>query len=130
MGTPAYDLDDFIWYCRDKPKTIAIFYDAQLNARQQFGLNTSEELLAFIGNDGLQDLTYWNTEPWRLNPKKDKEILVDTYKFHSNQKFGYIAFMKGGKGNYVVKSFHLDNVKLTVKNIGSNSEKLLEQENE
>ena len=125
MGTSAYDLEDFIQSCRDNPKTIVVYYEAQFNARYQFGLNTKEELLTFIGNDGLQDLTYWNTEPWRLNQNKDKEILVDAYNFRTNQKLGYIAFMKLVKGNYAIKSFHPDNVKLTLKDIGSNSEKLL-----
>ena len=125
MGTSAYDLEDFIQCCKEKPKTIFIYYEAEFNARHQFGLNTKAELLTFIGNGGLQDITYWNTEPWRLNQNKDQEILVDAYKFRSNQKPGYIAFMKIIKGNYAIKSFHLDNVKLTLKDIGSNSEKLL-----
>ena len=125
MGTSAYNLEDFIQCCKDNPKTVVVYPDAKLNARYQFGLNTEAELLAFIGNDGLQDLTYWNTEPWRLNPNKEKEIFIDAYKFRSNKKLGYIAFMKVFKGNYAIKSFHLDNVKLTLKDIGSNSEKLL-----
>ena len=125
MGTSAYDVEEFIQCCKDNPKTIVVYYEAKFNAHHQFGLNTEADLLAFIGNDGLQDLTYWNTEPWRLNQNKDKEILVDAYKFRSNQKLGYIAFMKVVKGSYAIKSFHLDNVKLTLKDIGSNSEKLL-----
>ena len=125
MGSTAYHLEDFIQCCKDKPETVSVFYDAELNAREQFGLNTKADLLAFIGNDGLQDLAYWNTEPWRYNRKKDKEILIDAYKFRSNRKLGYIAFMKGVSGNYVIKSFHLDNEKLTLKDIINNSEKPL-----
>ena len=125
MGTSAYNLEDFIQNCRDEPDSVAISYDARNNAREQFGLKTDTELLAFIGNNGLQDFTYWDTKPWELNPKKDKEILIDAYKFRSNRKLGYIAFNKGANGKYVIKSFHLDNEKLTLKDIGNNSEKLL-----
>ena len=125
MGTTAYNLDDFIKCCNNDPKNVEILYDAETNARMQFGLNTKADLLAFIGNEGLQDITYYNTEPWRNNPKKNKEILIDAYKFYSNRKHGYIAFMKGVSGNYVIKSFHLDFDKLILKDIGSNSEKLL-----
>ena len=126
MGTAAYNLDDFIQCCKNGSKSVIVHNDAKTNAREQFGLKTEEELLAFIGNDGLQDLTYLNTEPWRLNPrKKDKEILIDAYKFLTNRKLGYIAFMKGISGNFIIKSFHLDHDKLTTKDISGNSEKLL-----
>jgi len=125
LETTAYNLEDFIQCCKSNPENIHVEYDALLNARQQFGLNTKTDLLGFIGNDGLQDLTYVNTELWRNNPRKEKEILIDSYKFRSNNKRGYIAFMKGIPGNYMIKSFHLDHDKLTLKDIGNNSGKLL-----
>ena len=125
METTAYNLDDFIQCCRNNRKKILVHYDAKLNAREQFGIYTDVELLEFIGNQGLEDLTYINTEPWRLNPRKDTEILIDAYNFHTNLKLGYIAFMIGFSGKYEIKSFHLDKDKLTTKNIGNNSEKLL-----
>ena len=120
LETAAYDIEDFFQSCKNNPKSVVVHYDAKLDARKQFGLNTEADLLAFIGNNGLEDLVYKNTEPWRYNPKKYKEILIDAYKFRSNRKLGYIAFMKGISGNYVIKSFHLDNEKLTLKDIGNN----------
>ena len=125
MENTAYNLDDFIKCCKSNPKSIEVLYDAESNARKQFGLNNKADLLAFIGNDGLQDLTYVNTEPWRNNPKRDKEVLIDAYKFRSNLKLGYIAFMKGVLNNYVIKSFHLDFNKLTLKDAGNDTNKLL-----
>jgi len=92
--------------------------------RIQFGLNTEVELLMFIGNGGLQDLDYINTEPWRNNPRKNVEVLIDAYTFRSNSKMGYIAFMKTYNDNYAIKSFHLDNNKITTRELGSNSNKL------
>ena len=125
METTAYNLDDFIQSCRNNPKSVVVHYDAELNARKHFGINTQADLLDFIGNNGLEDLVYINTEPWRKNPRKEKEILVDAYSFHTNLKQGYIAFMIGFSGKYEIKSFHLDHVKFTLKDIGNNSAKLL-----
>jgi len=97
------------------PQKIHVEYDALLNARLQFGLNTKTILLEFIGNGGLQAMSYVNTEPWRNNPQKGfREILIDSYKFRSNRKVGYIAFFKGIPGNYAIKSFHLDHDKITL----------------
>jgi len=108
------------------PQNVHVLYDAELNARLQFGLNTKADLIAFIGNGGLQVMTYVNTEPWKNNPKKDiKEIFIDSYKFHSNRKVGYIAFFKGIPGNYVIKSFHLDYDKITLGKAGNNSINIL-----
>jgi len=125
LETTAYDIEDFIQCCMNNPKSITVLHDAKSNAREQFGLNTEADLLAFIGNNGLQSLVYQNTEPWRFNPRKDKEILIDAYKFYSNNKLGYIAIMKGVSGNYVIKSFHLDRNKLTLKDIVNDSKKLI-----
>jgi len=124
LETNAYNLKDFIRCCKNKHEDIQVEYDALLNAREQFRLNTKTDLLAFIGSKGLQDLIYVSTELWRNNPKKEREILIDSYKFRSNSKLGYIAFMKGFSGNYVIKSFHLDHDKLTLKGAANNSDKL------
>jgi hypothetical protein len=108
------------------PQNVQILYDAELNAMHQFGLNTKSDLLSFIGNGALQNMSYINTEPWRNNPKKDiMEVYIDSYNFRSNRKLGYIAFMKGISGKYVIKSFHLDHHKITLGNTGNNSTKSL-----
>jgi hypothetical protein len=109
----------------NEPQNVLVQNDAELNARLQFGLNTKAGLLAFIGNQGLQNVTYVNTELWRNNPRKDKDIYIDAYKFRSNQKVGYIAFMKGVTGKYMIKSFHLDHDKMTTRDLGAYSTKLL-----
>ena len=126
MDTKAYCLADFIICCMSNPEKIHVEYDAVLNAQHQFGLNTKTELLNFIGNGGLQDMSYVNTEPWRNKPQKiTGEILIDSYNFRSNRKVGYIAFFKGIPGNYVIKSFHLDHNKITLGSVGNNSIKPL-----
>jgi hypothetical protein len=86
----------------DGPESVKVLYDAELNARIQFGINTSSELLAFIGNGGLQAMVYAGTELWRNNPNKNDKIFVDSYKFKTNQKLGYIAFMKGFKIRFIM----------------------------
>jgi penicillin-binding protein-related factor A (putative recombinase) len=106
---------------------VQVLYEAELNAREKFGLKSKAELLAFIGNDGLQDVTYVNTEIWRNNPKRNMDIYIDAYTFRSNQKTGYIAFMKGITCKYAIKSFHLNNDKLTTKDMISHSTKLLKE---
>ena len=111
------------------PQNIYIHNDAVLGARNQFGLNTKTELLTFIGNQGLQNLKYLNTEPWRLKPERIKgDVFIDAYNFYSNQKIGYIAFMKGANCKYAIKSFHWDHDKFTTKNLGANTTKLLKDE--
>ena len=103
------------------PQNVQVLYDAETNARLQFGLNTKADLIAFIGNGGLQDMSYVNSVPWKNNPKRDiKEIFIDSYKFQSNRKVGYIAFSIGSFNNYVIKSFHLDHDKITLGQAGNN----------
>ena len=120
LETAAYNFEDFIQYCKEMPEKVKIEYDAMLNAREQFSLNTKADLLAFIGNNGLEDLEYKNTELWRNNKRKNIKIMIDAYKFRSNEKLGYIAFMKVPTGNYMIKSFHLDYEKLTLKDVSYN----------
>ena len=70
MVTKAYCLADFIICCMIGSQNVYVLFDAELNARLQFGLKTKAELLAFIGNGGLQNMVYLKTEPWRNNPPK------------------------------------------------------------
>jgi hypothetical protein len=109
----------------EETMNVKIFYDAELNAREQFGLNTKADLIAFIGNQGLQKLEYVNTKLWENKPKETKDIYIDAYKFRSNEKVGYIAFMKGVDGKYAIKSFHIDHDKLTIKDLDAYSTKQL-----
>jgi len=126
LETKACCLADFILSCMCEPEKNFVEYDALLNAQRQFGLNTEKEILKFIANGGLQTMIFVNTKPWRNNPRKNiGEIFIDSYIFHSNKKEGYIAFYQGPKGNYIIKSFHLDNDKLTLANVGNNSIKPL-----
>ena len=82
MGEKAYCLTDFIQCCMNDPQNVMVFNDAELGARNQFGLSTKTELLAFIGNQGLQNLTYVNTEQWRLKPERIKgDVFIDAYNF-------------------------------------------------
>ena len=111
------------------PQNVQVLHDAEMYARNQFGLNTKAEIRSFIGNQGLQNITYVNTELWRYKPGRIKgDIYIDAYTFTTNQKTGYIAFMKGYDCKYVIKSFHLDYDKVTTYALGTDATKLLKEE--
>ena len=118
----VYYSAEFILSCKNKPQMIKVIQRELHKSLRYFNLNTKKELLEFIGNGGLEDLTYVNTKPWKKNPDKDiSVILVDAYKFRSGRKIGYIAILKGLPGNFVIKSFHKDNNRSKPANVGNNS---------
>ena len=101
-----YVLAKFVEDCGDK-NSVFVSKGARETAQKDFGLNTEMEVLEFIANDGLEDATLENSVPWRNNPKPEKEIYVDSYEFSSGRKLGYIAFLFGHAGKWIVKSFKL-----------------------
>jgi hypothetical protein len=98
----AYNLEEFEKGCRDG--LAKVINPALTTGSAEFGLATEADILAFIGNGGLEKPEFANTEPWRNNPKPDQEILVDSYNFYSGLDYGYVAFMKGATGLWIVKS--------------------------
>lgn len=84
-----------------------VFVEAQAekDAYNLFGL-TKPELLAFIANDGFDELEYVNTKVWEKNPRPENVVYIDGYNFTTCFKRGYLAF-KQNYGKWIIKSFHL-----------------------
>lgn len=107
--SPSYKFSDFKKACRKKNRNnLVIIYDALEDADKYFNLRTKDQILDFIYNDGLENKIFINTKLWEQNPEKNKPIMVDSYKFETGNKRGYIAFMCNNKLNHwIIKSFHL-----------------------
>ncbi|MCD4762751.1 MAG: hypothetical protein K8R28_01875 [Desulfobacterales bacterium] len=83
------------------------FKQATDDANKIFNLRTKKSLLAFIVNDGLEDLTFINKKKWEQNQNPDNPIEVYAYRFRTRAIVGYIAFMFNSKTEkWLIKSFH------------------------
>ena len=66
-----------------------------------------KQIVSFVQNNGLEDLTFKNTKIWENNREKNNPIMVDSYEFVSGNKKGYIAFMYNcSNKKWIIKSFH------------------------
>jgi len=93
--------------CRDSPYDVIPFKQATDDANKIFNLRTKKSLLAFIVNDGLEDLTFINKKKWEQNQNPDNPIEVYAYRFRTRAIVGYIAFMFNSKTEkWLIKSFH------------------------
>jgi hypothetical protein len=61
--------------------------------------------MEFINNGGLESPNHQNTAPWENNPNPTQPVPVDSYGFFSGTLYGYVAFFRGPKGKWVIKSF-------------------------
>ncbi|MDD2336124.1 MAG: hypothetical protein PHD01_06075 [Geobacteraceae bacterium] len=86
----AYDINDFIKAC-ESTKNVFL-WDKALEGAAAFNFKTKESILRFIRNGGLESPVHDRCKPWEKNPNPSDEILVDSYNFHSNKLYGYIAF--------------------------------------
>ena len=100
MHGPACNLELFIEACRDHPQGVRIIKGAKVSASSDFGLHTDNEILNFIGNDGLENPQFINRKEWENNPDKKNIVWVDAYGFDSGTKFGYFAFFHNPKTQY------------------------------
>lgn len=104
---PYYNIKDFLEACEKNKKNVFPEYSVLKDASRYFILKTTDQLLDFIANNGLEKLTFFNTKEWDKNPDKANPIFVDAYEFRSRGKLGYIAFMHNPKTKkWVIKSFH------------------------
>jgi hypothetical protein len=100
---PAYSLQDFVAACADG-SAVKVLKPAMQTA-PSFGLMTEPEVIAWIGNGGLEKPEHANTETWLNNPDRTQPIWVDSYNFFSGLDYGYIAFMFQPKTkNWLIKS--------------------------
>jgi len=88
----CYNLSDFLQACKRKHNVI-VWKSARDRAHSDFGIWGEEELLDFIGNNGLDNMILQNTRQWDKNPFDATTILIDAYEFECFHKFGYLAFM-------------------------------------
>ncbi len=105
---PYNRLKDFVSACGVGTEKVFVRYDAERDAgNPPFKLKTTNQILLFIANDGLEKLQHKNTEEWKVAPKKHKGTLVDAFYFSSGNKQGYIAFMYLRKN----KMWHIKSLK-------------------
>lgn len=105
MSNPTYKFEDFVQACRERSALFFIRKGAKLTASSDFGLYTDDEILDFIGNDGLEKPKFINSKEWENNPDKKNKMLVDAYHFFSGIKYGYFAFLFNHKTNrWMIKS--------------------------
>jgi hypothetical protein len=101
---PEHKLQEFYAACRAGTSVI-VLSQPLTDARQHFGLLTRVELLEFIGNDGLEKMTFVNCKEWEKSHKPGR--FVDAYQFHSGTTPGYIAFCFCTEvSKWFIKSFH------------------------
>jgi hypothetical protein len=104
----AYEVNDLVECCKMTPEKVLILKKPLKDAKADFNLNTMKDVIAFIANHGLEELSFVNSKLWENNPNKESPLFVDAYEFKSMFKLGYIAFMyNSGTDTWIVKSFHL-----------------------
>lgn len=91
LGMPAYELSSFIAACQVGGQ-VFVTRGALQTATSDFGLTKDSDVMAFIGDGGIERPTFVNSVPWVNNPKPENKILVDSYSFYTGTKFGYLAF--------------------------------------
>jgi hypothetical protein len=94
----------------ENPNNVFIHDDAKNDARNIFKLKTTNEILQYITNNGLENLQPEVTKIWEKNPDQSIKIYVDSYEFEAFSMKGYIAFFFNPKtSKWNIKSFHLSN---------------------
>lgn len=103
---PTYRLNDLVTDCAIGILKVYISRSAMETAKSDFNLNTQEEVLGFIGNEGLESPCLINTKQWENNPDRKNPIMVDAYDFYSGSTYGYIAFFyQPTTKKWIIKSF-------------------------
>lgn len=102
---PAYDFKDFLQACADR--TVFVWDLAVKSASADFSLHGQDRVQEFIADDdGLEDLAFKVTEPFREWNGPPPKPLVDSYTFATGKKDGYLAFFKSPlTGIFNLKSF-------------------------
>lgn len=103
---PLYDFSHFIEECNDEKRVRLFDHTAIMrNAREQFNILTFDDLLNFIGNGGLEELQYKETQEFHKIPG----TYIDNYTFKTNGVRGYLSlYYQSSTNSWTVKSFHRD----------------------
>lgn len=105
---PNYKFSNFKKACKDINR-ISIYSIAREGACKYFNLRTKKRILNFILSNGLENLALEHTKILENNKNENNPIMVDSYKFKSGNKKGYIAFFFDTiKNIWYIKSFKLD----------------------
>ncbi|MFW5879806.1 MAG: hypothetical protein ACOCUV_03170 [bacterium] len=118
---PYYNFNDFKTACSSGANVIPINTVLD-DANKDFNLKTKKELLNFIANNGLEELSHINQTPLRKT-NIPHDIIVDAYHFKTLDRLGYIAFFQNHKMQWIIKSFHISDrastpFKIAFKNAG------------
>ncbi len=104
---PKHDFGAFLRCCDKEPQNVIILRQPEEDGRSIFRLPTKNRIIQFIGNGGLEQLSFVNTEEWRNNFDKSYPLYVDAYEFRTLSILGYIALIRNERlGTWIVKSFH------------------------
>jgi len=99
---PTYLLEEFVGACARGEVTV--LGPALSTAPSDFQLATVTDVLEFIGYGGMENPEYLNSKLWMKNPNPPNLIFVDAYSFFSGPDYGYVAFMRGATGRWLLKS--------------------------
>jgi hypothetical protein len=112
----TYDFKVFLEAC-GRPESMLIKGTMIERARIDFGLNSKADILKFIINDGLKELSFQYTTPLLRKDGSPTGKMIDAYHFRSLGKLGYLAFfLNENKQIWTIKSFHIsDTANTTLK---------------
>ena len=112
---PEYVFETFRQVCDTSPSDVIPIDPVPETAERDFQLRSRRDLLAFIANNGMEQLTFVNTKDWERNPNPNTPIPVDGYTFMSSFKKGYFAYFFNPKTKkWIIKSFHLSDDASTI----------------
>lgn len=100
---PAYKLEELVAAC-GAHGAVVVGSGALDTAQSDFGLRTEVAVRDFINAGGIEKPGHLNTTLWEKNPNPNNPIWVDSYQFFSGDRFGYLAFFRGAKGTWIIKS--------------------------
>lgn len=106
----TYGFTDFIEACREaitgNPSRVGFERWVRKEAMEDFNLKTAKEILVFIVADGLENLEFINTAPYKISPEIPPPM-CDAYAFSSGFTEGYISFFfSQASQKWIIKSFH------------------------
>lgn len=105
---PAYNHQDFVSCCKTGKGNIVVPNRVVDDAARDFSLRSKKEILDFIGNGGLGNCKLDLCRPYEEWKGKGPAPMVDSYRFQSGPKFGYLAYYRGPDGAWILKSFKAD----------------------
>lgn len=116
---PQYNFEAFKAACAKGSSEVFVWDPAREDAKKFFSLSPESELLKFVAEDGLENLTHQNTKNLEneLYAGSKYHPVVDAYLFQTgssqNKKTGYIAFFWNVLSKlWVIKSFKVSDKQL------------------